>query len=266
MEDNPLTFSKRHGYLPLDIEITIREDAPPFLRHFVIRQAELQNIPIKSLLNIVCDVLHENPQGNWGYDYIDQEIREHINYCEWYKVYDIAEAIYAYLESSGFDKHIIYANSFNELCREKGVGWHFQIPEGRIVARSTAVQEKILNLSLDVLKQSHPTAKNELQEALNDISRRPKSDLTGAVHHAVAALECIARKITGDESSTLGKIVSKFPALFPKPLDTAVAKIWGYASEKARHVKEGNEPSFQEALMIIGFTASLVSFLNRTEF
>jgi AbiJ N-terminal domain 4 len=206
--------------------------------------------------------LHEAKAGNWGKEYIEQEIYNHINSCEWYKVYDIAEEIYSYLKKNNFNnRHNSYAASFNELCSEKGIGWHFQ--NGHIVRRGAETEEKISKLLLDQLnKEIYPTAKNELEEAFIDISRKPTADITGSIRHAVAALECVARRVTGLEKCTLGEIIKKHRTLFPKPLDEVVEKIWGYTSEKARHIKEGSAPSFQEAVLIIGLSSSLIAFLN----
>src|SRR5258708_3269424 len=114
------SFSKRLGYSSEEAEITIREDAPDFLRHSVISQAIKKEVPQNALLGIVCDILHEAKAGNWGKEYIEQEIYNHINSCEWYKVYDIAEEIYFYLKKNNFNnRHNSYAASFNELCSEK---------------------------------------------------------------------------------------------------------------------------------------------------
>ena len=57
-----------------------------------------------------------------------------------------------------------------------------------------------------------------------DLSRRPNPDITGAIQHAMAALECIARTVCGDGSSTLGALLKRNPDLIPKPLNEAVEK------------------------------------------
>lgn len=262
MQDNMTrSFSKRNNFASTEAEIIIREDAPKFLRFFVIRQAIKEGVPRGSLLEIVCDVLHQAPEGNWGANYIERELYAHINSCEWFKIYDIAEAIYSFLEKNNINNgHVAYAKAFNEFCYEKGIGWNFK--NGCILTRATEIEENISKLLFDNFSESsYPTAKNELREALNDISRRPKPDLTGGVQHAVAALECVARKIT-NEKCTLGDIIKRHRALFPTPLDVAVEKIWGYASEKGRHLRESNEPSFREVLLIIGLSSSLIAFLN----
>ena len=262
MLDKMKIFSKRLGYSSKEAEIIIREDAPDFLRNFVINQAIKEEVSINILLEIVCDILHKAKQGNWGHEYIKIEVSFHINYCELYKVYDIAEKIYSYLKKNDFhNKHDSYAEKYNELCSERGVGWQFQ--DGYIVARGTEIEEKISTLLLEQVSwEIYPTAKNELHEALMDISRRPTPDLTGSVQHAFAALECVVREITGSKSETLGKIIKNHRTLFPKPLDEVIEKVWGYASQKGRHLNEGWTPSFREAMLILGLSNSFIAFFK----
>src|SRR5215831_12229405 len=69
-------------------------------------------------------------------------------------------------------------------------------------------------------------AECEIHEALADLSRRPKADITGAIQHAMAALECVARAVSGDSSPTLGKLLDRHPGLIPKPLDAVVEMTW----------------------------------------
>ena len=253
------SFSKRNGYASEEVKIIIREDAPEYLRYFIIIEALQCGISIQDLLVIVCRILYEAPQGNWSHQYIQDEINNHIMKCEWNKAYDIAEAVYFQLKKDSFEKrHIQYAEKFNELCIEKGIGWQFQ--NDHITAR-TGIDNVIFNLSLKKLDtEKHATAKNEIEEAMHDISKRP-ADLTGSIQHALAALECVARTISG-KNETLGKLIADNPKLIPKPLDEAVKKIWGYASEKGRHLREGHLPSFHEALFIVGLSTSLVTFLD----
>ena len=105
------------------------------------------------------------------------------------------------------------------------------------------------------------TAQQELHEALMDLSRRPDPDISGAIQHSMAALECVAREVTGNPRATLGEIIKRNPGLIPKPLDDAVAKAWGYASEHARHIREGRMPSYEEAELVVGLCASVSTYL-----
>src|SRR5690348_9408394 len=110
---------------------------------------------------------------------------------------------------------------------------------------------------------SQETARREVHEALADLSHRPQPDITGAIQHAFAALECVARTVSGEASPTLGALLKQHLGLIPKPLDVAVEKAWGYASERARHIREGKEPSRGEAELVVGIAASVATYLAR---
>ena len=86
-----------------------------------------------------------------------------------------------------------------------------------------------------------------------------------AVYHAMGSLECVARDLTGDSKATLGEALKRYPGLLPKPLDTALAQIWGYASNEARHVQEGRQTSREEAELLVGLAAALSTYLTRKQ-
>lgn len=102
-------------------------------------------------------------------------------------------------------------------------------------------------------------AANEIQEAIADISRRPTADITGAVHHAMCAAEATARELAGERKKTLGDLV---PTMRLKPpLGQAIEKLWGYASNEARHGTEMSSLTRPEAQLIVEVAGALCSFL-----
>jgi hypothetical protein len=74
-------------------------------------------------------------------------------------------------------------------------------------------------------------------------------------------LECVAREVSHDERVTLGEIIQRHGAEIgiPKPLDTAIERMWGYASEMARHLREGRVPAREEAEFLPSVSASLIA-------
>ncbi len=86
-----------------------------------------------------------------------------------------------------------------------------------------------------------PRAANEMQEAIYDLRRVPP-DCTGAMQHAGAALEAIARSISGKQNCTFGKIVKSLD--LPPPMDQFASKLWGFASEHGRHIREDRSVDF----------------------
>jgi len=103
----------------------------------------------------------------------------------------------------------------------------------------------------------------EIQEALHDLNRKPKPDITGSIQHATAAVECILRNITGDHNATLGQILKKRKDIIPPPLNILVEKAWGYASDRARHVREGVALDYSEAEFVVTQFISVANFLTK---
>jgi len=60
-------FSKRRGYAGQPREITVREDAPEALRHFVLDTAIQMGLGPQALRDIACSLLHVRPDPfNWS--------------------------------------------------------------------------------------------------------------------------------------------------------------------------------------------------------
>jgi hypothetical protein len=115
-------------------------------------------------------------------------------------------------------------------------------------------------------EKNYPTANTEIEEAIKDISRRPDADLTGAITHSVAALECVAREVCEDPNATLGEIMKRYNDKLglPTTLKEAVSKLWGYSSEMARHVREGQQPNHADAELVVGLSALISAYLCRS--
>jgi hypothetical protein len=204
-------------------------------------------------------------QLNWSPGNVWQEVYDLIEDCVWFKVYDIIEAIYRYLLTEDL-REVVVAPDFeariNDFFREQGIGW--QLMDGQIQVRGTEAFEAMLRAATDALGRAGlPTEKNELHQAIQDLSRRPDPDATGPIPHAAAALECVARQASGDQQATLGKIMNDHPNLVPQPLNKAVAQICGYTSEMGRHLQEGRATDFAEAELVVGLSAALATYLAK---
>ena len=216
------------------------------------------------------------PDGsNWSeYPNVWGEVEGLVYGCDWFKVYDIVEALYAAMskqdaitrKTAPKFAHTAskFAEEMNEFFVEEGIGW--QLVDGHIVTRGTeAFEAEVTEATVALQASERPTAARHLHEALQDLSRRPEADLPGAVYHAMGCLECVARDLTGDGKATLGEALKRYPGLLPKPLDTALSQIWGYASNEARHVQEGRETSREEAELLVGLAAALSTYMTRKQ-
>ena len=256
------TFSKRQGlYSIKNKEITVREDAPEGLRGFVkMAFYDLGKNP-SDLRAITTRVLKIPPDSNnWSeIPNIDYEVGQHLEDCEWYLVYDIIEVIIHKLKP---EEKKEFVNEINEYFVVNGIGW--KIENDQIETRGDEVFETAVKRVESVLETANlQTARTEIKEAIGDLSRRPTPDITGAIQHSLACLECVAREYTGDSKSTLGDLMKKFPGVIPRPLDQAVSKIWGFTSEQGRHLREGQAPDYLEAELVVEVTAAIATYLGK---
>ena len=267
-----MRFSQRHGLGNPDAEIRIRNDAPDEMRSVLLDIAYEMGLSPSPVRSLLCRILRKpaNP-GNWSeWPNIAGECEDLIRNCAWFEVYDIIEEIaQLFLQPKFYDpthgpnhRAESFAREIDRYFRREGIGW--QLINGEIVTRGTETFESTVRGAVEVLEMNRrPTARDEIHEALIDLSRRPEPDLTGSIQHAMAALECVARGICGDEKATLGEVIKRYSGIIPKPLDESVAKAWGYASEMARHIREGRKPDRKEAELIVGLAATVATYLSQ---
>ena len=261
-------FSKREGYRAKPAEM-IREDSPAALRSFVLRQvSDRASSDIHRARTVVTNALRYIPDpSNRSVSEIWHEMQKAVLNCPWFFIYDLIEELYRDLWWSK-DAQEAFANNVNELFDEENIGWQFKIAPTefggapQIVVRGDEAFEKTVeDAGLALNANNQTAARTELREAIHDLSRRPAPDLTGAIHHAIAALECVAKEICREPGETLGQIAKKHPDRFPSPLGDAVSKLYGFASDRGRHVTEGKMPRQQEAQLVVSISAALTAFL-----
>ncbi|MCX7303190.1 MAG: hypothetical protein NTV73_02465 [Hyphomicrobiales bacterium] len=261
MSEHNGPFSRRHGFKLPDAEITVHDDAPDVVREGLVMLGRDLGLSPDEMRIEVCKVLLRQPdRGNWSASNVASEVEYLVGDAPWFKVYDLAERLYA---KFGQTYHPERAKELqirlNELFWEHGVGYAMQ--DGLIIARGSEVFSIASNEAQLVMAASRKTtAKNEMHEALRDISRRP-ADITGAIQHAMASLECIARDVSGQHSKNLSQIV---PTLgLPRPLDEALTKLWAFTSQEGRHLQEGRNPGFKEAELVVTVASAVSVYLLR---
>lgn len=265
MPDDRRPFSRRFGYQPDEAPIKVRQDAPEDLRYAVVALGRDRGMDPSWLRDVVCDVLITRPDpSNWSeYPNVWGEVQSRLDSCPWYKVYDIAEAIHDRLRQFE-DRALEYQRRLNEFFIERGIGWEMR--DGEIIARGSEAFSTATAEAADALAQSgRQTAAVELHEAIRDISRRPEPDVTGAIQHAMAAVEIVARVVSRETKPTLGEVIKRYGAAIGvhPPLDEALVKLWGYASERGRHLREGRVPGFEEAELVVGIAAAICTYLTK---
>ncbi|MCC2625268.1 MAG: hypothetical protein K0R14_1141 [Burkholderiales bacterium] len=254
-------FSERHGFNQhVEPEITIRNEGNSELNGVIVQLALDCGMQIKNLRSLICNLLMKRKdENNYGYDYVYNEVICLIDNAQWYEVYDIIEKINAELNSNDFMQRI------NKYFIKHGIGW--QLVNGIIKTRAPEALEQIISQSLNLLDNSnigYQTTYKELHKAISNLSIRPEADITGAIQHSMAALECLMRDLTGDTKSTLGVILNKDnknAKTIPTPLNKAIEYLWGYASNHGRHLNEGRNPTYEEAQLTVGICATTITYL-----
>ena len=177
------------------------------------------------------------------------------NRLPWYAVFDLVEKVCpAGIRSASLAKDI------NECFEEFGIAW--KLVDGEVQERGDEIHEGLVQDAMAALTSTgRTTAAAELKKAIQALSTRPDADTRGAVIRAVGAVEALARDVLGDSNATLGQLVKKLN--LPPPLGEAVAKVWGYAAEQARHVREGQIIELKEAYLVVNLYATITSHLCR---
>lgn len=262
MDNSDSPFSDRFGYCEPEVEISVREDAPTFVRDGILMLGYAAGLNASQMRDILCKLLLTRPDpNNWSASNIENEVSGLIDDAAWFKIYDFAERLHVEIGKYGFsdDSQNRFEATLNQLFREKGIGW--EMKRGVLVARGSEAFTLATGHATDVMQKSGaPTAANEIHEALRDISRRPNADVTGAIQHAMAALECVAREIDGS-SDTLGPIIKRLS--IPAPLDNSLHQLWGFTSQQGRHIQEGQEPRFEEAELVVTIASAVSVYLLR---
>ena len=268
------SFSQRHGYSGRPKEITIREDAPKDLRFAFLEMSRgiarsYIPYPEKEIRDAVARRLHRWLEPVWHHEEAWTQVEQLVYSSDWYRVYDIIEAVSGYFSDSLPRATAEFSKRLNEVFVEQGIGW--QLVSGEIISRGDEAFETVIHTAVVELT-NHPTTQTRIQEALSDLSRRPKPDLTGAISHAFAAVESIVGSIEytpeelRDQSNhTLGAYLKRHSDLFlSDDFKDGLQRLWKYANnEGSRHGKEGIEPSREEAEFIVSLAAALVTYLNR---
>lgn len=267
----PASFSERHGLVAPDSEIAVTTDAPPELRAIVPRIADGAGFDESDMRSLLCRLLYRVPdKNNWSPPNVEWEVQGLMEDCSWNEVYDVIERIHEALtrrdrdpfhpQTSGSAQR--FSDEMNRYFRKRGIGW--KLENGLIEVRGAEAFELVVQAAKNATAQvGLKTASNEIHEALRDLSRRPSPDRTGAVQHGIAALEIVARHMTGDSKSNLGGILKKNPTLFPPPLGEGLELVWAFASERGRHLREGREPEALEVELVVGLACSAATYLAR---
>jgi hypothetical protein len=288
------SFSERHNFVQPK-GIRYRDELPAELRLPIVDLAG-RWISSEALLKMVTAVLDpygiepktpfrslfnrspqaSSPTGDAALD----ATRKAITECSWPRVYDIVEFIYHFFKrqdgpedeppavrglrhiSNGGELAPLFESAVNRYFIHAEIGW--QLRNGSIATRGDDVFESTISTSVNVLEQDEkPTAARHIQFAIGALSTRPKPNTSGAVSHATSAVECVLGEITNGKKKGLSDYLKKNPGLFHPALQQGLGKVYDYASDVARHGKEGTEPAREDAEFAVATCAAICTLLTR---
>jgi hypothetical protein len=260
----PRRFSDRNGIT--QVPRPTPQEAPESLRYFLYKLLEVEHhkYPYSAALvleNFLRKPGLANQYANRHNPELWPRIYRLILDLDWWQIYNLIE----YLSNSndGPIGKYEFAHRLNELFTSENIPYRLDV-SGLIVYHGSEGFELSVSSAVAILETTgRNTAASEIQEALNDLARRPNQDLTGAVQHAIAGLECIAKEVCGSKGGTLGNIAKRNPQHFPPPLDEAINKLYGFASERGRHLNEGGEPELRQVELIVGIAANVITYLAK---
>lgn len=191
--------------------------------------------------------------------------------CEWFRIYDLIEDLFEQLDFHDRELHspdeefqaYPFQQNINDYFEYAGIGW--KLADGKIVARGdNAFERTVRTAEVELKGGGRTTAADCIEDAIRNLSFRPKPRLGAAVGRATNAMECVLHDVTGEEAMAFGNYLKCYPDVFPGGLAKTLGGLWGYASnEGARHGKEGVEPPPEEAEFIVSIAAALTTYLNR---
>ena len=252
-------FSERNNLRTTNIPIVIRNDAEYSFRMWLISLAKLVGLNVRTILNIICQCTYQGEDGNWGDEFRENEAKEKLGNTAWYYVYDVVESLYNCIANAS--KKQEYESEINAYFQTNVDGWKFE--NVQVLFRGNEIEEQAFTNAVQSLS-TNQTAQSELKLALDDLSKRPIADTTGTVQHAMAAMECFCRQKFGGTTSTLGDIIQNNRSSFTPPLDKALEKLWGFASNHGRHVRNGGAATEEEAEFVLNMCSSLILYLSKS--
>ena len=127
----PDAFSGRVGLRSMAI---VHEDAPIGFRHAVVGALKAEIISSERIIGVVQrgTTLPRPPSH-----ITNTVLMEMIENCEWWRVYDVAEAGHAAIHAEryfGPDKAEAYERAINEACRANNIGWKMEAGIFSVVA------------------------------------------------------------------------------------------------------------------------------------
>lgn len=187
-----------------------------------------------------------------------QLIKRKLSSCIWHEVYSFLEFLSKYL---GWDFNQ-YKNDINRVLEQENSA--YRMMDNKIIAPIISASEiKSINTTLNI---SQIEIKNHLDKSIQHLSNKPNPDFANSVKESTSALESfLIYLINNDKSYKMDKLTETLGKLgIHKALCSMISKLWGFASDTARHGAK-TDPyilTHAHALYILVSVSATINFLD----
>ncbi len=255
---------RENNNIPIEsVEIAFIYEAPDCLQGAIIPAALSVEISISNILEAICRTALFQEDGNWNYDPILRECREKLRDFKWYQYYELIQRMSQQLLKNYDQRYQPFIARFNVFFIENGIGWQIAEDTGFVVRRGDSDFEHAIETATeDLLSIGLSKTVSDFKNARMCLSKWPDPDTKGAVGHAVGALEAYCEKITGlKQLGPAAKVLNKQEKIDSITL-ALIDKVYGFASDKQRHRREGQELSYSDAEWVVTVASSTISMLK----
>lgn len=178
-------------------------------------------------------------------------LRKYFFKASWHEVYDFVEFV---ADNGPERQRERFSGAVNVYLEKENSAYRFV--GGRIAEVTSAEEIESVEDALS-LADEYRGARTHLRAALVLLSDRVNPDFRNSIKESISAVESLARKMSGDENSTLGAILKELERskkLHPA-LRSAFSSLYGYTSDAdgIRHslLDEGNLTKADARFMLV---------------
>lgn len=179
--------------------------------------------------------LDEMPEY-WGD--VKSELKSHFFNCEWHEAYSFIEYLAPLAENLEKESARKFVKRCNTVLEQQCSAWRFV--KGTICPISNEVELDEIKLAME---SPFDAVRNQIQTALECLSKRPEPDKRNCIKESVSAVETIARKILGAKSETLGALIPqlKKELYLHKNNEEMLRNFWTWTCEISRHGEKDDD-------------------------
>ena len=188
------------------------------------------------------------------------DVKDRFFKLKWYKVYDFVEFMLLNfpLNTNAFQDEL------NRVLKEESAG--YRIGDNKVIPITN-------KLEMDEVSKAQHTAMDEINKhvikSVALLSNKESPDPPNAIKEAISAVEALCRKISGNNSASLGQALCKIkeerPELIDEHLEEAMKKLYKFSNDSSgvrhSHAEGKTQVGFDEAKFMVVVCSAIVNYL-----